>query len=90
MEKLLEMLAMVLLSAVCVFILPVLKEKLGAEKLKSLWKWVCIAVQAAEQLFGSGKGEEKKSYVLETLKNKGIAESPALNALIEAAVKELT
>ncbi len=90
MEKVMEMLVTVLISAVCIFVLPFLKEKLGAEKLKMLWKWVCIAVQAAEQLFGSGKGEEKKSYVLETLKEKGITESPALDALIEAAVKELT
>lgn len=78
-------------GAVCAVAIPWLKERLGAEKLKSLWKWVCIAVQAAEQLFGKGTGERKKEYALDVLNAQGIkADGGTLDALIEAAVRELT
>ena len=44
-------------GAACALALPFLRERLGAERLKSLWKWTCLCVQAAEQLFGPGAGE---------------------------------
>lgn len=78
-------------GAVCAVAIPWLKERLGAEKLKSLWKWVCIAVQAAEQIFGAGKGERKKEYALDVLNAQGVkADGETLDVLIEAAVRELT
>ena len=50
-----------------------------------------IAVSAAEQIFkGSGRGEEKKQYVIAWLKERGFTVDEAeLDALIEAAVYEL-
>ena len=53
--------------------------------------WVNIAVTAAEQIFtGSGRGEEKKEYVLKFLEERGFkVDFETLDALIEAAVKKL-
>ncbi len=50
-----------------------------------------IAVSAAEQIYnGSGRGPEKKAYVLEWLKQRGITVDEAkLDAMIESAVYEL-
>ena len=78
-------------GAICAVTIPWLKERLGAEKLKNLWKWVCIAVQAAEQLFGRGAGERKKEYALDVLHAQGVnADGETLDVLIEATVRELT
>ena len=80
-----------LAGVVCALVLPWLKERLGAEKLKALWKWVCVAVQAAEQIFGPGNGARKKEYALDILNAQGIkAEGETLDVLIEAAVRDLT
>ena len=51
-----------------------------------------IAVSAAEQIYtGSGRGEEKKAYVLEWLRSHGVTvDDEKLDAMIEAAVYELT
>lgn len=87
----LEIALFLLLGIVCVLALPFLRERLGAERLKGLWKWSCLCVQAAEQLFGSGMGERKKQYAqqeLERLAPK--ADAQTLDVLIEAAVRELT
>lgn len=53
--------------------------------------WVKIAVTAAEQIYrGSGRGEEKKAYVLNWLAEHGITlDEERIDALIEAAVYEL-
>lgn len=58
---------------------------------KELTAWVKIGVAAAEQLYkGAGRGEEKKQYVIDFLKQKGfkVDEESVINA-IEAAVKQL-
>ena len=52
------------------------------------------AVEAAEQIFGSGKGEEKLQYAMDIvekyLKAKGITlDLKVIRAYIEAAVKEM-
>ena len=51
-----------------------------------------IAVAAAEQIYtGSGRGEEKKAYVLEWLRSHGVTvDDEKLDAMIEAAVYELS
>lgn len=50
-----------------------------------------IAVSAAEQIYvGSGRGEEKKAYVLEFLNSKGFTvDMDSLDKLIESAVYAL-
>lgn len=75
----------------CVLI-PYIKSKTTAEQQKEINAWVKIAVSAAEQIYvGSGRGEEKKAYVIKWLRDRGITVNEAkLDALIEAAVYELT
>lgn len=72
------------------FIIPWLKEKLDAEKLERLVKWVKIAVEAAEQLYGSGAGKQKREYVVNFLLAKGIVfDIDKMSAIIESAVYQL-
>lgn len=74
----------------CILV-PFIRSKTTAEQQKEINAWVKIAVAAAEQIFkGSGRGEEKKQYVIAWLKERGFTEDEAeLDALIEAAVYEL-
>ena len=74
----------------CVLV-PYIKSKTTAEQQKEINAWVKIAVSAAEQIFnGSGRGEEKKAYVIAWLKETGVkVDETELDALIEAAVYEL-
>lgn len=75
----------------CVLI-PFIKSKTTASQQAEINAWVKIAVSAAEQIFkGSGRGEEKKQYVIAWLKERGVTvDENELDALIEAAVYELT
>ena len=70
---------------------PWLKKQTTEAQRKELTSWVKIGVAAAEQLYvGQGRGEEKKQYVLDFLKQKGfkVDEESVVNA-IEAIVKQL-
>lgn len=72
------------------FLIPWLKEKLSAEKLERLVKLVKIAVEAAEQMYGSGEGQKKKEYVIAFLLSKGIVfDTNEVEAIIESAVLQL-
>ena len=81
-----------LAAFVAVFFIPWIRSKTTAEQRKEIADWVKIAVAAAEQLYqGSGRGEEKKQYVLEWLYGNGLAvDESQLDAMIEAAVYELS
>lgn len=75
--------------------MPYVKTKVSSEQLGTIYTIVKIAVEAAEQLFGSGMGQVKKQYVVEYLASKGLyvdvdVVSSELNAMIESAVYELT
>lgn len=50
---------------------------------------VKLAVQAAEQIFGPGKGEEKFNYVISSLAGIIKVDEATLKNMIEAAVLEL-
>ena len=80
-----------LVSIITVFVIPILKEKWGENKLQEISKWVAIAVQAAEQIFdGPGRGEQKKQYVIDFLNSKGFSiDTDEINNLIESAVYNL-
>lgn len=85
-----EIIVSILSVIVSCFLIPWLKEKLSAEKLEKLVKWVKIAVEAAEQLYGSGKGQQKKEYVVSFLLSKGIVfDTNEVEAIIESAVLQL-
>ena len=84
--------ALLMLAAIfTTVVIPYIKSKTTAQQQTEINAWVKIAVSAAEQIFnGSGRGAEKKAYVLEWLKQRGITVDEAkLDAMIESAVYEL-
>lgn len=80
-----------ILALITTFLIPWLKNKLDAEKFEQLQEWTRVAVQAAEMIYdGVGRGEEKKSFVINYLNNKGFKiDTDTIDALIESAVLEL-
>lgn len=87
-----EAVAAALCAVVTCVLVPYIKSKTTAEQQKEINAWVKIAVSAAEQIYkGQGRGEEKKAYVLEWLRERGVTVDEArLDAMIEAAVYELS
>ena len=73
------------------FLIPWIRSRMTSEQREELLAWVDIAVAAAEQLFiGSGRGDEKKEYVLRFLATHGYqAHLDSIDTMIEAAVKHL-
>jgi LL-H family phage holin len=75
------------------YVIPILRRKVSYEKLFIIEMWVNIAVAAAEQMKVAGllpDGQEKKDFVLQFIKDKGITiTEQELDALIEAAVYEI-
>ncbi len=78
-------------AIISAFVIPWIRSKTTAQQREDLVAWVKIAVSAAEQIFkGDKRGEEKKQYVLDFLKKNGFSvNEDAVNAAIEAAVKQL-
>lgn len=78
-------------GSITYFIIPLLKSKTSAAELAQMKEWVEIAVAAAEQVFtGSGRGTEKKSFVLEWLEQRHITlDYKVLDTMIESAVYAL-
>ena len=81
--------AMLAIGAVVTVMVMWYKGKLTDAQVARIWEWVCIAVQAAEQLFGPKTGEQKKQYVVDFLSGLGIEVTDKIDAMIEAAVGEL-
>lgn len=81
-----------LISAVIsCFLIPTLKRKLSKDKQEQLLYWVNIAVEAAEQLYGSKAGQQKKEYVVAFLLSKGIVfDVDEVTAMIESEVYKLS
>lgn len=76
------------------YLVPWLKEKIGAGKLAVAEKWARCAVLKAQQVLWDETGKDRKAYVTEFLKEILIAENIALSdeqldVLIEAAVKQM-
>ncbi len=78
-------------AIVTYIVVPYIKSRATEAQQDNIKSWVEIAVQAAEQLMNSpGMGENKKLFVLNFLKSKGITLSEdQLNILIEAAVYQI-
>lgn len=73
------------------FLIPYIKQRLSVEKYEDLKKWVNVGVKAAEQIYGSKTGQEKKEYVVSFLLSKGIVFNvDEVEAMIEAEVYKLT
>ena len=81
-----------LLSAIITaVVIPYIKNRTTAQQQAEINAWVRIAVTAAEQVYkGTGRGEEKKAFVLEWLKSHGVTvDMEKLDALIESAVYDI-
>lgn len=78
-------------AIISAFVVPVLKQKVGQDKLNKILMYVEIAVAAAEQLYNADQGAEKKAYVLEYLnaelaKHGLVVDMETLENLIESQV----
>lgn len=91
LTPIMEAIIALVVAVITVFVIPWLKGKIDADKLEQIKLWVTVAVEAAEQLYnGTGRGEEKKAYVVKFLQEKGFTIDPdSLDKLIEAAVFNL-
>ena len=80
-----------IVAIVSTFVIPYLKTKVEAAKLEEVMTWVTVAVEAAEMIYaGTGRGEEKKAYVIKYLNTKGYTlDTDSIDALIESAVLSL-
>ena len=71
-------------------VIPWVKAKYNNESISEFLVWVDIAVRAAEQIYGSADGTEKKKYVLNLLDEHGyVIEGEKVDSAIDAAVLEL-
>jgi hypothetical protein len=86
-EAILALVALVITGIV----IPYIKKRTTTEQQKEIVAWVKIAVAAAEQIYvGTGRGPEKKMYVVEWLADRNISiDTNEIDALIESAVYEL-
>lgn len=80
-----------LAAIITAIVIPYIKSRTTATQQQEINVWVRIAVTAAEQIYtGSGRGAEKKEYVLNWLQTRGITvDENKLDALIESAVYEM-
>lgn len=78
-------------ALITAFVIPYIRSKTTAQQRAEINAWVKIAVSAAEQIYTvSGRGEEKKAYVIKWLREHGVTvDESKLDALIESAVYEL-
>lgn len=83
-------------TIITVYIIPLIKNKIGTEQLDTVAFWVGKAVEAAEVLFNVPKsGEQKKAYVVDFINKmfnskKTVITEDQIEILLEAAVKEMT
>lgn len=80
-----------IVAIITAVVIPFVKGRTTAEQFAHIKMWVGIAVDAAEQVFrGSGRGAEKKEYVVEFLRQRGIKlDADEISAMIEAEVFKL-
>lgn len=78
-------------AVITAIVIPYIKSRTTAQQQAQINTWVRIAVSAAEQIYvGSGRGEEKKAYVINWLREHGVTvDESKLDAMIEAAVYDL-
>lgn len=96
-EMLMEILKVIVMLAVLLvtgYLIPWIKEQIGAKKMDEIRKWVNDTVLMVQQVHKAKPGPERKAIVVDLLynmlikKNIDISEEQ-LNTLIEAAVKAM-
>lgn len=89
--EIIECVVLLISALITTFVVPVLRQKLSNDKREKLIFWVKTAVSAAEQIYGSKTGQQKKEFVVAFLLSKGIvADIDEVTALIESEVYKLT
>ncbi len=89
-----KIIIMVAALVVTRYLVPWIKDKIGADQLAVVEKWAKYAVLKAQQVLWEQDGVDKKAYVTEFLKEILMAKNIALSdeqldVLIEAAVKQM-
>lgn len=92
--EVIKLVVMVAALVVTRYLIPWIKEKIGADQMATAEKWVRFAVLKAQQVMQSENGTDKKAYVTDFLKEllqaKNISlTDEQLDVLIEAAVKQM-
>lgn len=92
--EVLKLAVMVAALVITRYLVPLVKNKIGADKLETVAEWTKYAVLMAQQVLWEKDGAEKKAFVTEFLKEILIAKNIALSdeqldVLIEAAVKQM-
>lgn len=92
--EVIKVIVMIAVLVVARYLVPWIKEKIGADKLAQIEKWTKYAVEMAQQVHWTETGEDKKAIVTKFLKEMLTAKNIALSdeqldVLIEAAVKEM-
>ena len=64
-----ELAILLVFAVISAFVIPLIKQKVEQDKLNKILTYVEIAVTAADQLFNSDEGIQKKAYVLEYLES---------------------
>lgn len=91
LTNILECVIGIISALISAFLIPYIKNSLSEAKRSRLIYWTEIAVKAAEQLYGSKTGKQKKEYVTAFLLSKGIVvDIDEVTALIESEVYKLT
>lgn len=90
-----EAIISIVIALIGAYVVPYLREKIGAAKLAQYKEWAKIGVEAAEQMFiGEKLGQERLEYVTIFLdgiinKNKEVLNKENIRTLIESALKEM-
>lgn len=72
------------------FLIPWLKSRTTADQRDTFFKWVDIAVAAAQQLYHKNSGQDRLEYALSILYEKGYdVETNEVRSAVEAAVLKL-
>ena len=92
--EILKIVVMILALVIARYLVPWLKEKIGADKLAEAEKWAIYAVLKEQQVHWGESGADRKTYVTKFLKELLIAKNitlsdEQLDILIEAAVKQM-
>lgn len=92
--EIIKVLIMVAVLVVTRYLVPWIRERIGADKMTQIEKWTKYAVEMAQQVHFSKPGQDRKAIVTQFLreilaaKNISISDEQ-LDVLIEAAVKEM-
>ena len=85
---------MAIIAGVTIYLIPLVKRKIGNENLELMDRWATNAVLWAQQVMSSDSGAEKKQVVMNILKNvrdeQGIKiTDEQIEILVEAAVNAI-